>query len=207
MEDLKSLIDKINQEGIQSAENKAREIEGEAQRQAQAIVSKAEKEAKKLLSDARDEIARMEKSGQESLKQAGRNLIISLRKEIGDTLDRLMTLRVRDELTPGDMARIMSSLIKNYKGSGEGKIIISLGKDDLKKMEKSFLAKLKEETKRGITLRQSEDIQGGFVISYDGGRSHYDFTDKALVEHLSLFLKPELSRLLERGPSAEDKKE
>lgn len=201
VEDLKSLIEKINQEGVKAAEDKAKDIEIEARRRAGEIIEKAKKEAGKVIAEAKDEVARMEKSGEESLKQAGRNLIISLRKEITSMLDRLIMLRVREELSPGAMAKIITSLIKNYKGKDEGDIIVSLNKKHLQNLEKGFLSKLKAEMKKGITLRQSEDIQGGFIISYDSGKSHYDFTDKGLAEYISSYLKPKLAELLKSASS------
>lgn len=205
-EDLKNLIEKINEEGIKAAENKAREIEDEARQRAKAIIERAERDGDKIIADAKREVVKMEKSGEAALKQAGRNLIISLKKEIASMLDRLILLRVRDELSPGAMAKIITSLIKNYKGQDEGDIIVSLNKKDLEKMGKSFLAKLKEGIKKGVTLKQSDDIQGGFIITYDSGKSHYDFTDEALTEYISLYLKPKLGELLKSTRSSASKK-
>ena len=195
-EDLQGLIEKINQEGVKAAEEKAHEIEAEAKRQAEQIIEKAKKEAEKIAAKAKDETARIEKSGEASLKQAGRNLILSLRKEITSMLDRLITLRLREEFSPGAMSRIISSIIKNYKGTMEDDVIVSLNKEDLKKIENDFFAKLKTEVKKGITLKQADDIQAGFLISYDDSKSHYDFTDKGLAEYISLYLKPKLAELL-----------
>ena len=48
-EDIKGLIEKINQEGIKSAEEKARKIESEAIRQAEEIVARAKKDAQKTV--------------------------------------------------------------------------------------------------------------------------------------------------------------
>lgn len=195
-EDLKGLIEKINQEGIKAAEEKAREIETEAKRRAEQIIGKAKKEAEKIIAGAKDETARMEKSGEASLEQAGRNLILTLRKEIGSMLDRIITLNLQEELSPGTTTHIISSLIKNYKGTVEGDITVLLNKEDLKKIENDFLDKLKKEVKKGITLKQSDDIKAGFVISYDKLKSHHDFTDKGLAEYISSYLKPKLAELL-----------
>lgn len=205
-EDLKNLIEKINQEGVKAAEDKARDIENEAASHAKAIIEKAKRDADKIITDAKREVAKIEKSGEIALKQAGRNLIISLKKEISSVLNRLILLRVRDELKPGAMAKIISSLIKNYKGQDKTNIVVSLNKRDLGSIEKTFLAKLKDGAKKGITLKQAEDIQGGFVISYDSGRVHYDFTDKALAEYISLYLKPKLGELLKGTHSSGSKK-
>ncbi len=197
-EDLKGLIEKIHEEGVKAAENKAKDIEAEAKRRAGEIVEKAKKEAAKLTAKAKDDVSRQKKSTEESLKQTGRNLIISLRKEITSMLEGLITLSVREELSPNAMANIITSLIKNYKGGETGNIIVSLNKKDLQNLEKGFLSRLKTGVKKGITLRQSEDIQGGFIISYDSGKSHYDFTDKGLAEYISSYLKPKLSELLKK---------
>ncbi len=200
-EDLKGLIEKIHEEGVKAAENKAKDIESEAKLRAQAIVDKAEKNAEKIIAEAKNEVARIEKSGEASLKQAGRNIIISLKKEIESLLNKLITLEVREELSPQVMTKILATLIKNYKDKEKADVIVSLGKEDLKKMEKGFLKKLKNEVKKGITLKARDDIRAGFVISYDSGRSHYDFTDKALTEYIGLYLRPKLRDILKEAKS------
>jgi V/A-type H+-transporting ATPase subunit E len=204
-EELQELIEKIHQEGVKAAEDKAGDIEAEAKRQAEEIIKKAGKEADKIISDAKDEVSRMRRSGEESLKQAGRNVVISLKKEITSILDRLIALRVREGLSSDAMSKIIPSLIKNYRGE-KGAIVVTLNKKDLKDMEKSFLSKLKAAAKKGITLRGSEEIQGGFFISYDSDKSHYDFTDKSLAEYISSYLKPALGELLKSASGGKDKK-
>lgn len=205
VEDLQNLIEKINQEGIKAAEDKAKEIEHGAKRRAEEIVEKAKKEAEKVIAQARNDVDKMVKSGEESLKQAGRNLIISLRQEIASTLEKIIKLQIRDELSPDEMAGIITTLIKDYNNRDKKNIIITLSKEDLGKMEKVFLARLRDEVKRGVTLKQSDEIQAGFIISYDDGKSHYDFTDKALAEYASQYLKPKLGELL-RGTDSSDAK-
>lgn len=195
-EDLKGLIEKIREEGVEAAENKAKDIESEANLRAQAIIDKAEKNAEKIIAEAKDEIARLEKSGDAALKQAGRNLIISLRKEIESLLNKLIISEVREELTPGLMAKIITTLVKDYKDKEKADIIVSLGKEGLKKMEKGFLSKLKDTVKKNVTLKARDDINAGFIISYDSGKSHYDFTDKALTEYIGLYLRPKLKDIL-----------
>jgi len=199
-EDLQGLIEKINEEGIRAAESKAKDIENEAGRQAGEILSGAKKEAEGIIAEAEREVARMEKSGEASLKQAGRDLLLSMRKEINTLLDRLLAERISETLTPAAMAKIITSLVKSYKG-GEKGIAVSLNKGDLQKMEKGMLGGLKGELKKGLTLRPSDDIRGGFVISYDSGKSHYDFTDAALAEYLGSHLKPKLREILKDASS------
>ncbi len=195
-EDLKGLIEKIQREGVNTAQTKAKAIEEEANQKAAGIIEKAKAEAQRLIAEAKKEVSKTEASGQATLKQAGRDLILLLRKEISSMLDKLLLSKVREALTPAELTKILASLIEDYDVKEKGEVVITLKKEDLESLKKSFLDGLKEEIKKGITLNPSEDIQGGFIISYDGNKSHFDFTDKALAEFLSNSVRPALEDIL-----------
>lgn len=195
-EQIKELIEKIQQEGVKSAQDKAQAIEDQARRRAEDIVKAAKTEAEKIIAEAQDKAIRRENAGKALLEQAGRDMLLSLRKEINAALERLIVSRIRLTLKPEELVRIITNLIKDSLGGEKTGVIISLNKQDMEGVEKGFLNELAEETRKGITLKASEDILGGFIISYDHGKSHYDFTDKALAEYISLYLKPKLSEIL-----------
>ncbi|MFH0762478.1 MAG: hypothetical protein V1925_01130 [Candidatus Omnitrophota bacterium] len=196
-EDIKGLIEKIREEGVQAAEDKAKQIEEEARRRAQEVLDKARQEAEKIIREAALEAARKKESTEALLRQAGRDLLLSLKKEINAMLNRLIVAEAAEALSPEELSRIIGLLIKDYSAQDGGDVIITLKKSDCEKLSKGFLGKLKEEAKKGITLKASEEIQAGFVISFDKGKSQYDFTNKALAEYISSYLKPQLSRILE----------
>ena len=195
-EDIKNLIEKIQQEGIKIAEDKAKEIEARARKEAGRILQEAQDKAEKLSSDANERISKMQEKQKTLLAQAGRDLLLVLRKEINASLDKLVGLEVKNTLTPDLLTKIISELIKGYSGKSEGQIAVSLRKEDLELLEKGLLHKLQEEVKKGLTLKAGDDIQAGFFISYDGGKSQCDFSDKALAEYIGAYLKPKLAELL-----------
>lgn len=195
-EELKNLIDKIQQEGVVAAQKKAKEIEGEAERRAEEIVRKAEAQAKKTLEEAREKIAKDQAAAEATLKQAGRDLVLALKKEIGLLLQKLVMADLRRALTPEELAGSIVTLIKNYSGPSQKDVVVSLKEEDVKKLAEGFLGQLKKEAKKGITLRSSDEVSAGFIISFDEGKSHFDFTDKALAEYLSGYLRPRLAALL-----------
>lgn len=196
-EDIKTLIEKINQEGMVAAQEKAKEIETQARQAAAKILEKARYEADNLLRDAKEQIAAMHEKEKALLAQAGRDLLLTLRQEINALLDKLITQELLDALTPEHLFKILSSVIKSSCAQEETDIVISLNKEDLKGLEKSFLAKLKAETKKEIVLKPSESIRGGFVISFDAGKSQFDFSERALAEYIGTLLKPKLKEILE----------
>ena len=195
-EQIKDLLAKIQQEGVKVAEDNARAIEQQARHKADEIIKRARKDAEKIIAEGRSEVSRMEQSTQTSLKQAGRDLVLSLKKEINAMLDKLIASSVHETLSSGELLKIITTLIKNYKGKDKENIIISLKKEDLKKLEKGLLAALGKTAKKGVNLRAEDNIRGGFIISYDSGKSHFDFTDKALSEYIGTSLKPKLKEIL-----------
>lgn len=195
-EQIKDLIEKIQQEGIQAAEEKAKEIKKEAVQKAAEIIEKASVEAHKIVASAKEEALKLQDNTKAMLAQAARDMLLGLRKEILSSLDALVVSDIRQALMPEELAKIITSLIKDNSGKEKGEIIISLRKEDLERLEKGFVQRLKEELKEGIALRPSADILGGFNISYDGGKSHFDFSDKALAEYIGAYLKPAISEIL-----------
>jgi len=200
-EELKELIEKIQAEGIKAAEEKAASIEAEARRRAEDLVKKAEKEAVRIEAEAKDRISRMEEGAKNSIKQAGRDTILSLKKEISAMLGRLVEHHVHKALSAEETAKILTTVIKGCGGEGMDKIVASVRKEDVAAIEAALLAELGAEIKKSITIRTTGELRGGFVISYDSGRSSYDFSDKALAEYLASYLKPKLADLLKESVS------
>jgi V/A-type H+-transporting ATPase subunit E len=198
-EEIKSLIEKIQQDGIKVAEEKAKEIEDQAKKEADLILKNARVESESLISEAKDNLAKMEQSQKALLAQAGRDLVLTLKKEINAMLERLILQEIQGSITPEVMADILGQIIKEQSKLGKEDIIVTLKKEDLNKLEKNFLARLKEEAKKGIVLKPSEEVRAGFLISFDNDKSDYDFSDQALSEYIGTYLKPKLAELLKNA--------
>jgi V/A-type H+-transporting ATPase subunit E len=198
-EEIRDLIEKINQEGIKAAEEKAQNIEAAAKQRADDILAKARLEAEEMIAAAKDRIFRDDEKGKTLLAQAGRDLLLSLRKEINAMLGRIVVSDIQMTLTPEALFKLLSEVVRNYSAGESSDIMVFLKKEDLETLEKNFLHKLREETKKKIILRPSEEISGGFTISFDSGKSCYDFTDKALAEYIGTYLKPKLNRILQEA--------
>jgi vacuolar-type H+-ATPase subunit E/Vma4 len=196
-EDIQGLIEKINQEGVFAAEEKARQIIQQAQRKADSIIAKAQAQAQSLISGAREENLKNQDKVKALLNQAGRDLLLVARGEINAMLMRLITQEARQALSPDALSKILSSLIQNLSGKHSGEVAVTLNKEDAQKITEHFLSRLKEETKKQIVLKPSEDIHAGFIISFDSGKSQFDFSDKALAEYIGIYLKPKLKDILQ----------
>ena len=195
-EEIRDLIEKINQEGIRAAEEKAQIIEAAAKERADEILSMAKREAEEIVAAAKDRVRREDEKEKILLAQAGRDLLLSLRKEINAMLGRIVVAEVRKALTPEGLSGIISEAVRNYCLAKQGTVTVFLNTRDLELLEKHFLNKLSEETKKTILLRPSAEISGGFTISFDEGKSCHDFTDRALADYIGTLLKPKLNQIL-----------
>jgi len=199
VEEIRDLIEKINQDGIRAAEEKARNIEAAATQRADEIQDQARRDAEGMVAAARERIRREEESEKTLLTQAGRDLLLSLRNEINAMLDRIVVSEIHKALTPGALSTLLIEVVHHYGARENGDIAVALNKEDLETLETNFLHQLREETKKNIVLRPAEEISGGFIISFDSGRSCYDFTDRALAEYIGVYLKPKLNRILQEA--------
>mgnify|MGYP001569465122 CR=1 FL=1 len=197
-QEIKDLIAKIQAEGIKIAEDKAREIEAKALTDAQKIIAEAQLKGEKIIAASQEQEKKTRQSMDAALNQAGRDFLISLRIRINEILDRLVAENIRQALTVEELAKIISALIKGAVNKSEAEIIITLSAEDRRQLEKSFLKKLIEESKTQIVLNSSDEISAGLCISFDAGKSHFDFSDSALAEYISVNIRPELGRILKR---------
>ncbi|MDD1669008.1 MAG: hypothetical protein LUO97_04315 [Methanomicrobiales archaeon] len=197
VDEIRDLIEKINQDGIRAAEEKARGIEAAARAQADGILAQARREAERMMAAAEERIRREDANERALLAQAGRDLLLSLRREILAMLGRIIASDTGEALSPEVLSRLISGVVNRYSEGERGEVLVFLGQEDLEALEKHFLHRLREETKGTIVLRPAEEITGGFAISFDGGRSAYDFTDRALADYISTSLKPRLRGILE----------
>lgn len=202
---IQELIDKIKTEGVQQAEEKAKEVEQQTKVQAERIIDDAKARAEQLVLKAKEEQSKLQEAVRASLKQAARDMLLDLRKEIEAILKRIVTNEVKQVLAPEDLAKLINEVAKGFlsKESDVKDLSLIVSSSDLKKLKDGFMEKLKEGIKQPMTFQSADDIDGGFTISFDDGKSFFDFTDVSLVDYLSNYLNAEVSALLAESFSSE----
>jgi len=195
--EIDKLIEKINQEGIQAAAQKARSIEEDAKRKAEELLERAKREVAQMKLASERQIEQYKEKQDALLKQAGRDMLLDLRCQINKMLQRIIAQEAAQVFDREALVKILGSLIEHTVKHEKSEVVVTLSKEDLHKLEAGFLSKLKDEVKKKVRLVPSEDLRAGFQISYDCGKSQFDFSDKALAEYIFTFLKPKLKEILE----------
>ena len=83
---LHELIAQIKKDGVDTAEDQAATIINDAKAQAEKILADAQAQAEKILQNAKTENEKMVRSGEDAIRQAGRNLLISFQESVAKEL-------------------------------------------------------------------------------------------------------------------------
>ena len=78
-------------------------------------------------------------------------------------------------------------------------IAVVLNSEDLDMLEKTILAGIKDKIQKGVTLKASDSLDGGFHISVNNGNAYYDYSAETVVEMLSKYLSPKITKLLKEA--------
>lgn len=197
---LQELIDQIKKDGIEEANAQATQIIASAKEEGERIVASAQAQADKILAQAQAEIERMTKSGEDAIRQAGRNLLISFRESIAKQINVIVQEKTTDAYSSDDFAKLIIKVVENWANNPEADgITVLLSAEDLKTLEKVLTSALKDKMLNGVTLKANDDISGGFRILANDGGAYYDYSTDAVVDMLSNYLSPKVTALLKEA--------
>ncbi len=197
---LQELIDKIKKEGVEAAETEAANILVEAKAEAEKIVLEAKTEAERILENAKLEIERMTKSSEDSIRQAGRNLLISFRESITKQLQAIIGENVTAIYSSSEFSKIIVNVVESWaKNPSTEDICVILSKEDLQSLENVILSAIKDKILKGVMLKSDSNFNGGFRIAVNNGNAYYDYSAEAVVDMLSNYLNPKVIALLKEA--------
>ena len=193
---LKELIDKIKIDGVKSAEENAARIITEAEDQASVIVGKAQVDADSLRETAKADAEKTERSGREALRQAGRDLLLTVKSEIEALFGKVLETETGKALNNDLLAEVVTAAVKSLSESDKGSIEVLVPERQLSELEADLVSKLGSEISTGLEIKPFKGLDAGFRISRKDGSAFYDFSEKEIAVMLGRFLNPGLARLL-----------
>jgi V/A-type H+-transporting ATPase subunit E len=196
---LQELLEKIKQDGVQSAEEESQRIIAETEKKAGEMIAEAEQKASQIVDNAKKEASRLKQSGNEALQQAGRDLLLEIERDIKAVFSRLIEKETGTALKENALETAIVDLIKAWPENNVSDIQVLLKKEDLNKIETGLRQKLKSEFAEGLELSAFEGIDGGFRISEKDGSAYYDFTKSGIAEALSQYLNPRLGDIIKQS--------
>ncbi|WP_421980826.1 hypothetical protein [Roseibium sp.] len=212
---VQALIDRLKSEGVSAGQSEGDEILAKAKAKADEIVSAAQKRADALLAEARAEAAKEKAATEDGLKVAARDLVLSLRNELGDRIQqeagRLVGTTLGDEKF---LEKLILAMAANAKDNAsvvdtEPMEIVLPEKvvtfEELKQSPEAvepgtlthFVIALAGEALRdGVTFSTAPGFDGIKVKLTDRNVS-IDLTEEAIATLLKRHLQPRLRAVME----------
>lgn len=188
-EDLQSLLDKINRDGVEKARSEAEAIIAKAREDAAAIVKAAKDEAAAMREESAKAAEADVQRATKSISQAARDTIVKVEEAVKQLLKNILETNVDKAL--GDektVAALAAKVVEEFVAKGDVEIA---ARKSLANALKSALA-----SKNAVTVVMDETLGKGFSVKLDGGRVEYLFTSEVIAEELAKRLRPELAKLV-----------
>ena len=123
-DELQSLLEKINAEGVKKAEAERQSIVSAAKREAEKIVTAAQNEADRIVDAARIESEALRERAESAVRQAARDTILKLKSELESRLAAAVAGATAQALDATLMAEIVRMLAARFIADPDGEVTV-----------------------------------------------------------------------------------
>ncbi len=193
---LDKLIVTLKTEAIEAADKEAKQIVEKAHKEAQRILKEAEEQKEELLVKADKEAQAIYGKGESALKQAARDLTISVRNDLLKLLKTALEREVESNFIPDLMERAILKVVGNI-GSG---VALKIPEN----MKKELADKIQERLRTSgnlDTLTKDPNLPNGFVVTKTDQGWSYRISAEAVAELLNGHLSPKWINILKNEPN------
>jgi V/A-type H+-transporting ATPase subunit E len=192
-------LEKINEEGVKKAEETKNKIISDAGLEAEKIISDAKTKADEIVRKAQIDADTVKSRGEAAVRQAVRDIIITLQGEILNRFKSVVKEATADAMTTDLMGEIILEMVKNYNlknPSGEADIELILAQKDIDSMEKLFKTSLVNSLKKNPHISLGQNFAAGVKISFKGDDVFFDFSDEAISDMICAYVGPRLAAVI-----------
>lgn len=197
-EDLQYLMERIQKDAVDKAENDAAAIIAKAKEKAAEIVKAAEAEAQAKLAKADKDAEAFTERSERTLEQSARDLLLSVGKNLQDMILNLLSLQVEKSLDESTVKEMLLSLAKGYSAHVE----VDFSEADAKKLASFVTGEFVKQLSNGVEVSSDKGVKYGFRVKLDGGKVTHEFTEKAMADALSALLRPQLAKVVNAAAQA-----
>ncbi len=189
-EELKHLIEQIQKEGVEKANEQAETIISQAKEKAAKIVAEAEQKAHTILKKAKDESEAFAERSVKTLEQAARDLLITVGQGCEKVAMATLGKQVEGTLSGDFLQKLIQNVIDQSKGSG---LSLTVSEND-KTALAAFCAEQAKKSGNEIELVSDSEVLSGFKVSFKDQNVYLDYTGEAIADALGAYLRPELAK-------------
>ena len=195
-EELQSLLDRIQAEGVDKAKAEAARIVEEAERKAAEIVADAGRKAADLRAKAEEEARVLQARSEQSLRQAARDVVLEVGDNVRQTLERVLRKDVDAALAdPAFLQKYVEGIVRAAASGDEGAAELHVAPEQAEALAAYARSRLAAEAEKGLRIAPDRDVTAGVRVMVRDGRVEHDFTDEAVMQALSRMIRPALAKI------------
>ena len=195
-EELQSLLEKIQNDGIQKAEAERDEILNRARSEAAGIIRAAEEEAARLKQAAEADAASMTARAESSIRQAARDIALKLKAELEERLTKAIAASAKSAMTPEFMAALIADMAKDFAKNPDAEITILTSERDAEALSAMIKDTLGKSFREAPQVFADAAVKGGMQIDFNGEDVFFDFSTEAITELISRYTGEKLAQIL-----------
>lgn len=196
-EELQSLLERIEEDGVRKGEEKARAIVQAAEEKAAGILKDAEAQAAARRQAAERDADAFEERAATSIRQAARDVVLSVGETLQGAFRRIVRAEVDDELSGEGLRAILGGLLETYfrDAAGAG-AVLRVGEKEREQLVAHFQKRFSEALKDGLEIQGDSGVIAGFTIRLRGEDVEHDFSGEAVTDALCELLRPKVAEIV-----------
>jgi len=197
-QELQGLLDRIQKEGVESAQKQRDEIIAAAKSNADSIIQRTNMEAEAILKTTREEVKKIEERSRATIQQASRDILISLEAELLKRMKKCVKSTVSDSMSASLMTEIIKKMVDAYSKcpKGEIKLDVILSQKDIDSLAEAIKSAMVKDLKINPQIIKGADLSSGLKIGFNGSDIFFDFSDSTITDIVCEYLSPRLSAIL-----------
>ncbi len=192
--ELQHLIERIQREAVDTADQQAAKLLAEAREKAAALVRDAEAAAKAKLAKAEEEAAQFAVRSEQTIKQAARDLLLTIGQSVERVVGGLALQAAGEALTPEVVQQLLVRVVEaRVQAGSDAAMTVLLSPDDQAQILAFIQQRYRQLLEKGLALEGDGRVLKGFEVVLEGGRIRHHFTAEAIAEALGQLLRPKLA--------------
>lgn len=197
-EELNGLLKKIREDGLEKAEAERESILNAAKAEADALLQQAKAEAEAIRKNAAADAEVSQAKANAAIKQAARDVVISLKSALEEKLRNVVSASVKDAMTPQEMATLIQKIAEQFLKDDETTLELELSASGNagNAVSDKLLASLSDDLRKRTEIKNVRGFAHGFKIGFSDSSVYLDFSDTALTDVICEFVGPKLAAVI-----------
>ena len=195
-EELQGLLNKIQAEGLEKAETERARLVAEAKAEADKIIAEAKAEADRIRRDAEADAEASRKKADAAVKQAARDVVISLKDDLQEKLRAVVREASAQAMTSEAMAGLIAKIANQFAANAASGAEIILPAREREEAAQKLIGCLPEVLKKNASVQLGRGFASGFKLGFNDSEVFLDFSDEALAEVICEFVGPKLAAVI-----------